>query len=761
MGGIPLRRRVFALAAAGILPLALTAGVGLYAIRRQQNAQAERVGVELARSVATAVSAELRSSISVLETLATSLTLDTDDMVGFRDRAQRVSVPRPEWAAIQLADPAGTPLLDTRLPAGSPLMPLVERDSFDRVVRARLPAVGDLTLHAQKEWLFAVRVPVIRNETVRYILTALVRPAAIRDMVNRQQVPEDWVISIVDGHGLRVARSRAHNENLGGRLSESVQRVVDTGNPNEGFGLAYTLEGDRIFTPYSRLPSSGWVAVLGIPTSLVDAAAYRSLAAYAGGVLLSIGLAIVAALWVARSITRPIDELGAAAVALGRRQTPKTLETSIREIREVGAALETAAEELARSEAQREDLLQKERQARETAERADRAKDEFMAVLSHELRTPLNAVYGWARLLQSGHIRDAPMIARATDAIVRNADVQVQLIDDLLDTSRITSGKMRVDVRRVDLQPVIHGALDAVRPAADAKGVHIVTALDAGAGIVAGDPSRIQQIVWNLLMNAVKFTPRGGDVRLELRRANSHAQVVVTDTGQGIAPRLLPHVFERFRQADSSSTRQHGGLGLGLALVKHLTELHGGSVAAESDGENHGATFTVTLPLAPADLLEQLPAREAASATGTVAHSTFARLDGLRVLVVDDDREGAGLAETILKGAGAGVRTCHSASEALELVSAWRPDVLVSDIEMPGEDGYSLMRKVRGLTAEAGGTIPAIALTAYGRPQDQVRSLAAGFNMYVAKPVNPAELTGIIAGVTGAADGSARPTIAS
>jgi signal transduction histidine kinase/ActR/RegA family two-component response regulator len=761
MRGIPLRRRVFALAAAGILPLALTAGVGLYAIRRQQNAQAERVGVELARSVATAVYAELRTSISVLETLATSLTLDTDDLVGFRDRAQRVIVPRSEWAAILLTDPAGTPLIDTRAAVGSPLLPIAERESFDRVVRTRLPAVGDMTLHAQKEWLFAVRVPVIRNGTVRYILTALVRPATIRDMVNRQQVPEDWVISIIDGHGLRVARSRAHDENLGGRLSESVQRVVDTGNPNEGFGLAYTLEGDRIFTPYSRLPSSGWVAVLGIPTSLVDAAAYRSLAAYAGGVLLSIGLAIVAALWVARSITRPIDELGAAAVALGRRQTPKPLATSIQEIREVGAVLETAAEELARSEAQREDLLQKERQARETAERADRAKDEFMAVLSHELRTPLNAVYGWARLLQSGHIRDAPMIARATDAIVRNTDVQVQLIDDLLDTSRITSGKMRLDVRQVDLQPVIHGALDAVRPAADAKGVRIVTALDAGAGIVAGDPSRIQQIIWNLLMNAVKFTPRGGDVRLELRRANAHAQVVVTDTGQGIAPRLLPHVFERFRQADSSSTRQHGGLGLGLALVKHLTELHGGSVAAESDGENHGATFTVTLPLAPAHFLEQLPMRETANAPGAVAHSTFARLDGVRILVVDDDREGAGLAETILKGAGAEVRTCQSAMEALELVTAWRPDVLVSDIEMPGEDGYSLIRKIRALTAEAGGTIPAIALTAYGRPQDRVRSLAAGFNEYVAKPVNPAELTGIVAGVTGTSDGSARPTIAS
>jgi signal transduction histidine kinase/ActR/RegA family two-component response regulator len=603
---------------------------------------------------------------------------------------------------------------------------------------------------------------VVRDRTVRYIVTALVRPVIIRDMVNRQQVPEDWVISIVDANGLRVARSRAHDENLGGRLSESVQRVVDSGNPAEGFGMAYTLEGDRIFTPYSRLHSSGWVAVLGIPTALVDAAAYRSLAAYTGGVILSIGLAIVAAIWVARSITGPIDDLRAAALALGRRRMPKPLETSIQEIREVGDALQTAADELARGEAQREDLLQKERQAREAAERADRAKDEFMAVLSHELRTPLNAVYGWARLLQGGQIRDAAMIERATDAIVRNADVQVQLIDDLLDTSRIASGKMRLDVRRVDLQTVIHGALDAVRPAAHAKGVHVETALDAEAGVVAGDSSRLQQVVWNLLMNAVKFTPKGGNVRIELRRADGHAQIVTSDTGEGIAPRLLPHLFERFRQADSSSTRQHGGLGLGLALVKHLTELHGGTVTARSDGENQGAAFTVALPLAPADFSDQAASRETATAPEAVAESTFVRLDGLRILVVDDDREGARLAETILRGAGAEVRTCHSASEALEHVSAWQPDVLVSDIEMPGEDGYSLIRRVRGLAAEDGGTIPAIALTAYGRHHDRVRSIAAGFNLYVPKPVNPAELTGVIAGITGGdPHASDRPTIVS
>jgi signal transduction histidine kinase/ActR/RegA family two-component response regulator len=742
MKGTPLRHRLFALAAAGILPLAIMAAVGLYALAQQQHAQVERVGLELARSVSMAVDAELRSSTAVLETLATSLTLDTDDLAGFEEHARRVLSPRPAWTAIVLAGPDGTPLVDTRSARGQPLLPIAEPESFTQVVRTRAPTVGSLKQHANGEWLFAVRVPVVRGGTLRYIMTALVRPVTIRDMLTRQQVPEDWVISIVDAHGVRVARSRGHDENLGGRLSESVQRVVDGGG-TEGVGLAYTLEGQRIFTPYSRIGTTGWVSVLGLPTSPVDAAAYRSLAVLGGGVVISIGLGIIGALWVARKITRPMDDLRAAAEAVGRRQIPRPVRTSIQEIRDVDAALATASEQLARSELERDDLLRKERDARKAAESADRAKDEFMAVLSHELRTPLNAVYGWARMLQSGHVRDAETVARATDAIVRNADVQLQLIDDLLDTSRITTGKMRLDIRCVDLQPVLREALDAVRPAAEAKGIGIDAVLHPA--FVSGDPARLQQIAWNLLMNAVKFTPKGGRVRLALEREDSQIRIVISDTGQGISPEILPHVFERFRQADSSSTRKHGGLGLGLALVKHLTELHGGTVAAESTGEGRGSTFIVTMPVAAGEVTNDLtPEAQQDRAAG---NSKLVRLDGLHVLVTDDDREGAALAQAILTRAGATVRTCQSAADALHQLRHWRPDVLVSDIEMPGEDGYTLIRNVRALGADTGGATPAIALTAYGRPQDRVRSLAAGFNIYVPKPVDPEELTGIVAGI--------------
>jgi len=744
----PLRRRLFVLTAAGIVPLAVMAGLGLYFLARQQRAQAESVGPELARSVATAIDAELRSSMSLLRALATARTLESDDVPAFRERALRVLSLEQNWSAITLAVPAGTLVADTRHAVGTSLPAIVDEESFRRVVRTREPVVGDLARGAGGAWTFPVRVPVLRGGELRYVLTALVEPEAIHGVLTRQRVPRNWVISIVDGNGLRVARSRAHEENLGGRLSPSVQAVV-SGGSSEGFGVAYTLEGDRIFTPYARLAPGGWAAVMGIPTTLVEAAAYRSLAVYGGGLLLSLALGTLGALWVARSINRPIADLRDAAEALGRGDEPRPPESSIQEIREVASALRHAAGQIARAEAERSELLRLERLARQAAEAADRAKEEFLAVLSHELRTPLNAVYGWARLLQGGEIRDEALFARAMDAIVRNSDVQVQLIDDLLDLSRIASGKMRLDVKRVRMQEVVEGALDAVRPAADAKGIHIETALDPAADPVNGDASRLQQVVWNLLMNAVKFTPPGGRVDLGLRGVGAQIELAIHDTGQGIAPDVLPHVFERFRQADSSSTRAHGGLGLGLALVKHLVELHGGEVVARSTGTGQGATFTVRLPAAAAAVAPGSLALLPQGAAGSVPVPATTRLDGVRVIVADDDRDAGALAEAILSGAGARVRTCLSASEALDLLRQWRPDVLVSDIEMPDEDGYSLIRKVRALGPAEGGQTPAIALTAYGRRQDRRRSLAAGYSMHVPKPVDPGELTAIVAGVVG------------
>jgi CheY-like chemotaxis protein len=326
----------------------------------------------------------------------------------------------------------------------------------------------------------------------------------------------------------------------------------------------------------------------------------------------------------------------------------------------------------------------------------------------------------------------------------------VQLIDDMLDVSRIVTGKMRLDVRPVDLRAVVQAALDAVRPAAEAKELRVQPVLDPRAFGVTGDPDRLQQVVWNLLINAVKFTPKGGRIQVRLARVGSHVEIVVSDTGQGIARDVLPHVFERFQQGDSTSTRRHTGLGLGLALVRHLVELHGGTVRAHSEGAEHGATFTVTLPVAitrgDSDDEWTAPGRVHPTAAVQVA-APAPSLRGVRVVVVDDDRDGLELIATILTRSGADVRVCASAAEGLDAIRAWRPDVLVSDIEMPGEDGYTFIRRVRMLDDTA--RPPAVALTAYGRVEDRLRTLSAGYSMHIPKPVDPTELVTVVASLAG------------
>jgi CheY-like chemotaxis protein/anti-sigma regulatory factor (Ser/Thr protein kinase) len=337
---------------------------------------------------------------------------------------------------------------------------------------------------------------------------------------------------------------------------------------------------------------------------------------------------------------------------------------------------------------------------------------------------------------------------RAIDAIMRNANAQVQLIDDLLDVSRIASGKLRLDPRPLEPRPVIEAAVEAVRPAALAKGIRLDMDLDPKAAAIIGDPNRLQQVVWNLLSNAVKFTPQGGSVRVALRERDSHVEIEVSDSGIGITPDLLPHVFERFRQGDSSSTRLQGGLGLGLTLVKQLVELHGGTVTAESGGVGQGATFTVRLPLRVAGHPDTPAPARPWTADGWVPVSSVSRLHGVRVLAVDDDQDGLALIAAILGQAGATVALSHSAAEGFDMFVAEPPDVLISDVEMPDEDGYSLIRRIRALEPARGGRVPAIALTAYGRREDRLRSIGAGFSMHVPKPVDPSELLTLVASLS-------------
>jgi two-component system CheB/CheR fusion protein len=404
-------------------------------------------------------------------------------------------------------------------------------------------------------------------------------------------------------------------------------------------------------------------------------------------------------------------------------------------------------------EHEREILLGSERASRNERERLSLLKYEFLATVSHELRTPLQAILGWSQLLQAGKL-SASAATKAAEAIATNARTQSQLIEDLLDVSRLVSGKIILDAQLIWLDKVIRQAIQTVQPAAAAKDVALQQSLDSHCGQVIGDANRLQQVIWNLLTNAIKFTPKGGQVRIALAQVNSMAEITVSDTGQGMKPEFLPHVFERFRQADASTTRRHGGLGLGLAIVRHLVELHGGHVQADSPGEGEGATFKVILPLAAVssersrDFSPHEEKRDTSrSDVERLQDSQLVSLPGLKVVVVDDDPSAREIIGRVLTEANAEVATAASVPEALQLMEQFHPDVLVSDIGMPGQDGYDLIREVRTRPADCGGNVPAIALTALTRPEDCDRALAAGYQSHVAKPIEPRRLTEIVAAI--------------
>ena len=423
---------------------------------------------------------------------------------------------------------------------------------------------------------------------------------------------------------------------------------------------------------------------------------------------------------------------------------------------QAGIALDNARlyEAAQKAAEERQLLLESERAARSAAERLSEVKDEFLATLSHELRTPLNSILGWAQVLRVSHGNEEQVL-RGLETIERNARMQSKLIDDLLDMSRISSGKLRLDVQPLWPISFVDAAVETVRPAAEAKGIRLDVLLDPAAGPISGDPARLQQVVWNLLSNAIKFTPKNGKVQVLLERVNSHVQITIADTGVGIDPESIPRLFERFRQADSSTTRAHTGLGLGLSIVKRLVELHGGTVSMSSEGIDRGTVAIVQLPLA--SVRDVSDGREhPASSSRLPTQAAADELAGLSVLVVDDHEDARELVKRVLEDCGADVRTADGALEALALIETHPPDVLVSDIGMPNIDGFELLRRVRGLRAAIGGLIPAIALTAFARSEDRTRALRAGFLVHVSKPVDPSELVATVASVARRVDRTRR-----
>jgi signal transduction histidine kinase/CheY-like chemotaxis protein len=409
-------------------------------------------------------------------------------------------------------------------------------------------------------------------------------------------------------------------------------------------------------------------------------------------------------------------------------------------------ALKEAMRQAESANGDRLQLLESERDARSQAERANRVKDEFLATLSHELRTPLNAVLGWTNILQRGNI-PSEELKQGLETIERNARIQAQIIEDLLDMSRIISGKVRLEVQQTDLSALLNESIETFRVAAEAKSVRLQAAMDPFARPISGDPNRLRQVSWNILHNAIKFTPKGGKVQVWLQRVGSYVEVHVSDTGEGIALDFLPYIFDRFQQGDASTTRRHGGLGLGLAIVKQLVELHGGNVRVKSNGIGQGAVFTVHLPLIAVYSEPDQERRLPRPPPGENKPFPELGLSNVHVLVVDDEVDARNLVKRLLETAGATVSMAASASEALDHISTGRPDVLICDIGMPGEDGYSLIRRLRVLEQRQENALPAVALTAYARSEDRTKAIRSGFQNHLAKPVEPAELLAVVSGL--------------
>ncbi|HTX23374.1 MAG TPA: response regulator [Steroidobacteraceae bacterium] len=447
---------------------------------------------------------------------------------------------------------------------------------------------------------------------------------------------------------------------------------------------------------------------------------------------------------VLRSKVRVFIELHRAHAELARSHQALELRVAerTRELSESNERLQAEIEERRRIEREREALLRREQLLRAEAEQLSRLKDEFLATMSHELRTPLNAIFGWITLLRTRRL-DAATEERALETIERNSRTQKRLIEDLLDVSRIVTGKVTLELAMVDPRRVIEVSIETMLPAAQAKGIELIARLDAEVGVLRGDSARLQQIVCNLLSNAIKFTSMGGRVEVALARRDEQAQITVRDTGQGIKPEFLPYVFDRFRQEDGSISRRHGGLGLGLAIVRHLTELHGGTVAASSDGEGHGAIFTIHVPIREGGAAPRVPEVPAPVSAGGP------RLTGVHVLVVDDDPGAREVIAGILHSFGARVSLAGSGPAALTLLFERKPHVLVADLGMPEMDGYALIEQVRALDPNLGGRVPAVAVTAYASPQDRLRALHAGYQNHIAKPVEPEELAAVITSLAG------------
>ncbi|MFC4929949.1 hybrid sensor histidine kinase/response regulator [Massilia sp. GCM10023247] len=706
-----LRRLLIVLSAIGLLPLAALGLWSLHTASGYQQREQERAMLDLARALSSAVDAELDGTVATLASLARAPSMASGDLRAFYDSAREQVAAQPEWQTIMLTDAAGKVLFRTSSPFGDPGGRIADPDSLQRLLAVQRPLVGRVAFGPRGQPAFPVRVPVRDDAGRLYVLTAVVKPDRILSVLKRQRVPADSIMSIVDAAGSFVARSRDHERRVAGPPSPSFARLIRGAAP-EGIGHTVSLEGEGFASAFTRVSRYGWTVAVGMP----EQGPGSGIALYGAGLAASLLACIGIASLLSNRIAGTVGRLQQAAMALGAGRPVSVPGSRIREIDVMAGALEAAAAQRAAHEQERSRLLASLEEALAASRAAGRVKDEFLAMLGHELRNPLSPIVAALDLMD---LRDDSASRRERAIMRRQVSHLKRLVDDLLDVSRIATGKMQLERRPIDLAEVVRHTVGA-RPG-------LAVELDLpDAAWVLGDESRLAQVLGNLLSNAERFGD--GKIRVGLALDGTLARLEVSDRGAGMDPELLARVFEPFYQAPQQLARGTGGLGLGLAIVRKIVELHEGHVRAHSDGPGMGSRFVVELPLIeappPAALAAALP-----------------RSAGVRVLLVDDNVDAAATTALVLEQFGHQVEVAHSAAAALACIERWRPEVAILDIGLPDMDGYALAAAIRTASTAASGAAPRlVALTGYGQQADVQRALAAGFDLHITKPASLEDL---------------------
>ena len=707
---ISLRRLLILLSAIGLLPLALLGLWSLHTAGQYQQREQERAMLDLARALSSAVDAELDGSVSTLASMARAPAIGGGDLRAFYDITRRQSVAQPEWLAVILTDADGNILFRTTSPFGAAGGRIADPDSLQQLLAVQKPLVGHVTRGPRGRAAFPVRVPVRDQAGRLYALTGVIQPDRILRVIERQQAPAGSVIAVVDAFGSIVARLPHHAQTVAGAPSASLAKLIRSPAP-EGIGANTTLEGKAVTTAYTRLSRYGWSVAVSVPTTAIGAATFEGIPLYGWGLGLSLLASIGVAWLLSARIAATFRKLQAASTALGAGEHPVVGSSWVKEFRLMGEAIEAAAAQRAAHERERSQLLASLEQALEASRRSGQVKDEFLAMLGHELRNPLSPIVASLDLMD---LRGDRTNERERTIVRRQVQHMKRLVDDLLDVSRIATGKMQLHPQPLNLADLVrHGA--AHRP-----GMTVELAAPEALW-VEGDESRLAQVLNNLLSNAERFG--NGAARIGLSECEGWARLEVADSGIGMPPELLARVFEPFYQAPQQLARSTGGLGLGLAIVHKIVELHGGRIRAHSDGPGCGSRFVVELPLTAAPVHAPTPAP--------------ARDDAFqRVLLVDDNVDAAATTAAVLEQFGHAVRVAHTGSEALAVAEWYQPSVAILDIGLPDMDGYALAGAIRS----KGKAPRLVALTGYGQQADLSRALEAGFDQHLTKPATLDEL---------------------